>query len=98
MQTDELILAEKCCSYYEIEYAFIHDLNRFGLIEITSVNTEKYIPQSQLQKLEQLIRLHYELDINMEGIDAIAHLLERIKLMQGEIIALKNRLKLYDDY
>jgi hypothetical protein len=97
MQTDELIPAEEFCSYYKVEYSFIHDLERFGLIEITSIETSNYIPQSQLQKLEQIIRLHYDLDINLEGIDAIAHLVERIKMMQNEITGLKNRLKLYEN-
>lgn len=98
MQTDELILAEKFCSYYQVEYSFISDLERFGLIEITSDDTANYIPQNQLQKLEQIIRLHYDLNINLEGIDAIAHLLDRVKNMQSEITLLKNRLKLYEEY
>lgn len=98
MQTDELILAEEFCSYYKVEYSFISDLQRFGLIEITSMEEANYIPQTELQKLEQMIRLHYDLDINLEGIDAIANLLDRVKIMQSEITGLKNRLKLYEDY
>lgn len=97
MQKDDLILADEFCSYYKVEHSFINELQRFGLIEIASVETATYIPQSQLQKLEQLIRLHYDLDINLEGIDAIANLLERIKEMQREINWLRNRLKLYED-
>ena len=98
MQTDELILAEEFCNYYKVEYAFIRDLERFGLIEITSTENADYIHQQQLRSLEQVIRLHFDLNINLEGIDAIAHLLERVKSMQSEIIALKNRLKLYEDF
>ena len=98
MQTDELILAEEFCSYYKVEYSFINDLQRFGLVEITSIETSNYIPQNQLQRLEQMIRLHYDLNINLEGLDAIAHLLDRVQNMQGEITTLKNRLKLYEDF
>ena len=98
MQTGELILAEEFCSYYKVEYSFIHDLHRFGLIEITSVDAGSYIPQNQLQKLEQIIRLHYDLNINLEGIDAITNILERMMQMQNEITGLKNRLKLYEDF
>jgi hypothetical protein len=43
------------------------------------------------------VRLHYDLDINLEGIEAITYLLNRVKNMQAEIIALKNRLRLYED-
>lgn len=98
MQTDELILAEEFCSHYQVEYSFINDLQQFGLIEVTSVETGHYIPQNQLQKLEQMMRLHYDLNINLEGIDAIAHLLDRVKNMQNEITNLKNRLKLYEEF
>ena|SRR5215217_8972060 len=98
MQTDELILAKEFCSYYKVEYSFIHDLQQFGLVEITSVEEAEYIPQTELQKLEQMIRLHYDLNINLEGIDAIAHLLDRIKNMQNEITFLRNRLKMYEDF
>ncbi len=55
-----------------------------------------FIPVEELQKLEKLIRLHYDLDINVEGIDAIVCMTERIENLQQEIIQLKNRLKLYE--
>jgi hypothetical protein len=97
MQTDEMILAEELCGYYRVEYSFIQQLQQFGLIELTTTESARYIPQNQLQKLEQMIRLHYELDINLEGIDAISHLLERIGNLQTEIASLRNRLKLYEE-
>jgi hypothetical protein len=96
MQNNELILAEEFCTYYKIQLSFINNLNQFGLIEITSVEEKPYIPQSQLQKLEQIIRLHDDLDINLEGIDAITHLLDRVKSLQAEIAGLKNRLSIYE--
>lgn len=79
MQTDDLILAEELCSHYKVELSFISSLQQFGLIEVTSVEEAAYVPQRELQKLEQIARLHYDLDINLEGIDAISHLLDRIK-------------------
>jgi len=96
MQTDDLILAEEFCTHYNIELSFISSLQQFGLIEVTSREETRYIPQSQLQKLEQLVHLHYELDINLEGIDAITHLLDRVRNMQSQITLLKNRLSFYE--
>ena len=96
MQNNELILAEEFCTNYKIQLSFINNLSQFGLIEITSVEEKPYIPQSQLQKLEQIIRLHDDLDINLEGIDAITHLLDRVKSLQAEIAGLKNRLSIYE--
>lgn len=96
MQTDDLILAEEFCSRYNIGLSFINSLQQYGLIEVTLVKETSYIPHAQLQKLEQLIRLHYDLNINLEGIDAITHLLDRIRNLQLEITTLKNKLSLYE--
>lgn len=98
MPTNELILTEVFCNYYNVDYSFLNNLQRVGLIEITSDETTTYIAESELQKLEQLVRLHYDLDINLEGIDAIAHLLEKVKHLQNEVNGLRNRLKLYEDF
>jgi hypothetical protein len=50
-----------------------------------------------LQKLEKMVRLHHDLDINIAGIEAIAHLLERLEYLQDEMRTLKNRLRLYEE-
>jgi hypothetical protein len=96
MQTGDLIPAEEFCAQYKAELSFITYLRDFGLIEVTSVEESYYIPHAQLSKLEQLARLHYDLDINLEGIDAITHLLERVKGLQSEITNLKNKLGIYE--
>jgi hypothetical protein len=36
--------------------------------------------------------MHYDLNINVEGIEAITHLLARVEKMQQEIISLKNKI------
>lgn len=96
MQTNDLIPAEVFCANYQVEISFINYLHQFGLIEITSAEDNSYIPHTELSKLEQLARLHYDLDINLEGLDAITHLLDRVKGLQFEITNLKNRLSLYE--
>ncbi|HTN07965.1 chaperone modulator CbpM [Agriterribacter sp.] len=89
--TEELITPEACCAHYHIELTFIQSLNEYGLIELLSVEEKQFIHNTQLHELEKFIRLHYELGINMEGIDAIAHLLLKVKNMQKEITDLKNK-------
>ncbi len=44
-----------------------------------------------------MIRLHHELNVNIEGIDVVFNLLEKEKELREELIALKNRLKLYEN-
>jgi hypothetical protein len=97
MQEEILIPANEFCRHHHIEMAFIHSLNEFGLIEISVTNEEVFIPNSQLGDLEKFFRLHHELNINLEGIDAINQLLERLETVQEEVNVLKNRLRFFDD-
>ena len=92
MDKDELIPAKEFCMYHNVEYSFISSLEDSGLISVTSVEHSTYIPSDEIQKLEKLVRLHYDLDINVEGIETIYHLLEKIEQMQKEILYLKNRI------
>ena len=96
MQTENLIAVDAFCANYNIEISFISSLHQIGLIEITTIKETEFINVCQLRHLEKIVRLYYELDINLEGIETITHLLKRINSMQDEIIALKNRLRLYE--
>lgn len=93
---DDLIAATDFCTHHKIEYSFISSLNEHGLITITTVQENRYIPLSELHKLEQFVRLHTDLDINLEGLEAISHLLQKIEGMQNQIIGLKNRLRMFE--
>ena len=75
----------------------MHSLQDFGLIELTVMDETSYIHHDQLAEAEKILRLFSELDINLEGIDVIIHLLNRIHSMQLEIQELKNKLRLYED-
>jgi hypothetical protein len=80
-----------------VEYTFITSLQEAGLVEITIVNETPYIPETELQKLERMIHLHHDLEINIAGIEAITHLLERIEQMQENMQGLRNRLRIYEE-
>ncbi|MEO8719849.1 MAG: chaperone modulator CbpM [Ginsengibacter sp.] len=92
MENDELIPAEEFCMYHNIEYSFISSLEDSGLLRVTAVEQHTFIPSDELQKLEKFVRLHYDLDINLEGIETISHLLEKIDEMNREIIQLRNKI------
>lgn len=92
-----LIAITTLCSHYEIEFSFIDALHKTGLIQIEIVKQDQFIHQDQIGDLEKMIRLHHELNVNIEGIDVIFNLLEKEKEMREELNALKNRLKLYED-
>jgi len=98
MTQELLISADEFCTCHNIEFSFMRNLQEFGMIELVTRQEVSYIPESQLEKLEKILRLHEDLEINVEGIDAINHLLQRIGEMQSEIIRLENRLRLYEDF
>ena len=90
---ENLIAATDICMYHDVEYTFISSLQEAGLVELKIVNHTTFIPESELQKLEKMIRMHHELEINIAGIEAITHLLERVEQMQEEMRVLRNRLR-----
>ena len=54
------------------------------------------VPASQLYDVERYTRMYYDLSINIEGIDAIHHLLGRVESLQQEVNRLKSKLRLYE--
>ncbi|HEY1008897.1 MAG TPA: chaperone modulator CbpM [Daejeonella sp.] len=92
-----LISTDEFCVHHNIEFSFIRNLCDFGLLQTVMVDKTEFINESQLEKLERMLRLHRDLHINVEGIDTIDHLLERMRDLQAEIISLKNKLRLYED-
>lgn len=96
MQDENLIPANEFCIHHQIEMHFIQELTTYGIIETVMMNEELFIPAEQLSQLEKLTRLHHDLDINIEGLDVIQHLLEKVEAAQNELKQLRNRLRFYE--
>ena len=96
MENKNLVPAATCCAQYNIELSFIHNLQHYGFIKTVTINADEFIEEDELQRLEKFIRLHYDLDINMQGIEAISFLLERVENMKDEIAYLKSKLNVYE--
>ena len=97
MKTAYLIPAIEFCRHYNIELSFIQSLNDSGLIEITIMEEKLFVPESQLLQLEKMVRLYYEMNINLEGIETIGSLLPRTRDRQQQVTLLLNRLSLSED-
>ena len=97
MEKDKLITISEVCNHYNIEVAFVDSLKECELIEITTIKNSSFIHHEQLRQLEKFARLHYDLGINLEGLEVINHLLQRVETMQYEMTALKNRLDRFQD-
>lgn len=66
------------------------------MVEIAVFDDQQYIRQDQLKDLEKLVHFHNDLDINLEGVEAIAHLLKRMQELQHHMKQLQQRLNIYE--
>jgi len=96
MNKKYMVPVDEFCASHKIEISFVSSLQNSGLIDLTTIRETDFIELEQLQKLEKFIRLYYELDINLEGIETINYLLQRINSMNEEMTVLRNTLRLYE--
>jgi len=85
----------ECLRIYEVEETFIASLQEVGLIRVVDQDDDRFIEYEDLSDLEQFIRWYYEMDINVEGIDALRHMLQRVRSLQSEIAQLRHELQFY---
>ncbi|HEY4967472.1 MAG TPA: chaperone modulator CbpM, partial [Puia sp.] len=71
-------------------------LESHGLISFSYHENQRYILRDDVVELEKYSRMYYELNINVPGIDALNHLLEKIKQLQQEAETLRARLRIYE--
>ncbi len=95
--TKQLISIHKICESYQIPESFFEELQAYELLPVYTENNKLLIDENTLPQVEKIMRLHFDLNINMEGIDVIINLLNQIEQMQDEINELKKRLRLYED-
>ena len=96
MPDEEMIPLETFCTYYHVERNFVETLESYGLVSISSRQEQRFILMEEVVELEKFSRLYYDLNINVPGIDALKHLLEKLKELQQETDNLKARLRIYE--
>jgi len=96
MHSADFIAAGDFCAYHHVELSFIKGLHESGLIGLSIREGSLWLPAEELPNLEKFARWHYDLSINFEGIEALAHLLQRMDDLRAENRILRNRLQGYD--
>lgn len=96
MNLNNLISIPDLCFHYQIEISFFTTLSEMGLVEIKTIETISYIETEAIHDIEKMIRIHRDLDVNIEGIDVVLNLLQKMETLQNEVIVLNNRLRLYE--
>ena len=97
MKREHYIIAAEFCTVHNIGMDFLDSLDENGFIRLERSDEDIYIMEDQLPALEKIIRFHYELGINLEGIETIINLLDNTDKLQEDIIMLKNRLSFYEN-
>lgn len=80
-------------SIYNIEIHFFDELTSVGLLQVEHEQDETYLDLDHLSNLERFANMHYDLDINVPGIEVIERLLQQMKTLEAE----NHRLRLHLD-
>ena len=97
MDNGTLIPVELFCTTCHVETSLIASLEESGLVQITVVQRRRLIAPEQVGQLEKMVRMHEDLGINVPGLEAIQHMLDRMEALQEELTQLRNRLRRFND-
>lgn len=99
MEEMTFITIDEFCLHYNVPLSFISSLEEIELIEIiphVEDESVRLVKVGELKKLEKLIYMHFELEINVAGLHAVNNLLNQIQLLQQENQELRNRLRIFE--
>ena len=96
MNVKKYIRITDYCKGHALEESFLVSLHEIELIDIREVESERVIPKRDLRRLERLVRLHRDLEISPQGLLAVDHLLNRMEVLQEEVLELRRRLNRWE--
>ena len=96
MESYQLIKFEDVCIQHQLDDDFIYNLKEYEIVNFIVKDNTHYVAIEEMPIIERIIRLHYDLHINMEGIAVIQQMRSKIEMMQLQIRQLNNRLNLYE--
>ena len=96
MSTTNYIPVQELCAQYRIEQTFITELHEKGVLQLRIVEQTYCLHCDSMPVFEKIMRIHDELHINIEGIDVILNLLDKIDDLNRQLVKTQNRLRLYE--
>ena len=94
---NKLLKFEEICNIYNIEPSFLKEIYNFEIITFIEEENTLWLEEDMIDKLEKVIRLHKELGVNLEGIDIIINLLEKIEKLEEELLEVKRKLAFFEE-
>ena len=96
MKTTEFIEIPRLCEEYKVEHSFFTELYDKGVIQVSIIEQTHCVHHDYIPVFEKVVRLNRDLHINVEGIDVILNLLDKIDDLNSQLKQTKNRLHLYE--
>lgn len=98
MHSGKFISIKSICEIHKVEEAFVYTLYEYDILELKRDREEMLLHVDALPLLEKMVRLHKELNINPEGLQAVHLLLQRVQGLQEELLVIKRRLDAFDEF
>ncbi|WP_160136598.1 chaperone modulator CbpM [Chryseobacterium sp. c4a] len=93
----ERISREELVRIYNIEITFFDDLVEYGLLNIQIENETHYLMYEDLPDLEKFANWHYDLEINLPGLEVIHNMLKKLEALKRRNRELMNKLSAISD-
>ena len=94
---NERISREELVKIYNIEITFFDSLEESGLVKTETENDVKYLLYEELPAFERFANWHYDLDVNLPGLEVINHLLSKLEELRRENMGLSYLSSLYSE-
>ncbi len=85
---NERISREELVRIYNVEITFFDSLEEAGLLKTETENNIKYLMFDELSTFEKFTNWHYDLEVNLAGLEVIKHLLDQLEKLQQERLGL----------
>ncbi|MDM1555677.1 chaperone modulator CbpM [Chryseobacterium indologenes] len=93
----ERISREELVRIYNIEITFFDELVDYGLLNIQIENEVHYLMYEDLPDLEKFANWHYDLEINLPGLEVIHNMLKKLETLKRRNRELMNKLSAIND-
>ncbi|WP_066441270.1 chaperone modulator CbpM [Chryseobacterium sp. CCH4-E10] len=93
----ERISREELVKIYNIEVTFFDELVDSGLLNVEMENEIRYLMYEDLPSFERFTNWHYDLEINLPGLEVIHEMLRKMEDLKQKNRELMNKLSAISD-
>ncbi|WP_347219731.1 chaperone modulator CbpM [Chryseobacterium sp.] len=93
----ERISREELVRIYNIEITFFDELVDYGLLTVHIEDEVHYLMYEDLPDLEKFANWHYDLEINLPGLEVIHNMLKKLEALKRRNRELMNKLSAISD-